>query len=331
MNFCRIAFAALVCAVLFLQQSPVAHCWGTEGHSIVAGLAQSRLTNQSLQWIAFLTGNTSVTLIDICAEADSYDQTSAGAWSADLHYLNVAFLAPTIELSRDCGPSVGFQCVVAAIVNYSTILEDQVVTGRPNSRNKLWFPQRSEDSYPEPSPLAFVTHFVGDVHQPLHVSFQCDEGGNDVNTEQKWMNNEEEYDNLHKIWDTIILETYSENTDTWIAHLQSQIDANPGLVTQALVNFSPVTWAEESYNMTRTYAYWFDIPETPTSEQLNQLHYPSGNKCPLSDTIELSTAYLQNALPVVNSRLLKAGVRLAELLNSIFATKPAPPFFPPSL
>ena len=47
--------------------------------------------------------------------------------------------------------------------------------------------------------LKFLGHFVGDVHQPMHVSFQDDRGGNSVDTTGVCGSN------LHSAWDTCLL------------------------------------------------------------------------------------------------------------------------------
>ena len=48
--------------------------------------------------------------------------------------------------------------------------------------------------------LKFLGHFVGDVHQPMHVSFQDDRGGNSVDTTGICGSN------LHSAWDTCLLQ-----------------------------------------------------------------------------------------------------------------------------
>ena len=51
-----------------------------------------------------------------------------------------------------------------------------------------------------PEALKYVGHWVGDIHQPLHVSFEDDRGGNEVGVSGlcSW--------NLHAVWDSCIIE-----------------------------------------------------------------------------------------------------------------------------
>jgi S1/P1 Nuclease len=60
--------------------------------------------------------------------------------------------------------------------------------------------QLSSDVVPEPSSLSFLVHFVGDCHQPLHVSYSCDQGGNFVNVSIFEQDTE-----LHFTWDSVML------------------------------------------------------------------------------------------------------------------------------
>ena len=151
-------FLFIFISIFFISQIPSSNAWGEEGHSIVAALAQSMLTNRSLEWICFLEGNSTPSLVEICAAPDAYDNTPEGYWSGPLHFVNLPFLADRFQFFRDCGKSVNFQCVVSAILNFTALLEDQVFTDTPN---------RNPVTTPEPSPLAFIVHLLGDIHQRM--------------------------------------------------------------------------------------------------------------------------------------------------------------------
>ena len=80
--------------------------------------------------------------------------------TAPLHYANPAPGSDGFNLDRDC-PEEG--CVVSAIIKYSHVLRDKNASRQENIE-----------------PLKFVVHFVGDVHQPLHLGRARDRGGNDI-------------------------------------------------------------------------------------------------------------------------------------------------------
>jgi len=87
---------------------------------------------------------------------------------------------PVYDPTRDC---LRNDCIIAKLEQFAAQLSDQDL---PDG-------QRLQA-------LKFVVHFVGDLHQPLHVSDNDDRGGNEVhvtfNTKQT---------NLHAVWDTEIL------------------------------------------------------------------------------------------------------------------------------
>src|SRR5260370_19352158 len=60
----------------------------------------------------------------------------------------------------------------------------------------------------------FLVHFVGDVHQPLHVGRRDDRGGNDIQV--TWFG---ESTNLHAVWDEKIIERSEEHTSELQSHL----------------------------------------------------------------------------------------------------------------
>ena len=51
--------------------------------------------------------------------------------------------------------------------------------------------------------LKFLVHFVGNVHQPLHLGIKEDKGGNEINV--KWFGKNS---NLNRVWDSEMIESY---------------------------------------------------------------------------------------------------------------------------
>ena len=98
------------------------------------------------------------TLSEAATWADRIKSDRKWDWAKPLHYANVQAGAETFDLKRDC-PESG--CVVSAIIKYRDVLSDKKAT----DAKKL-------------EALKFIAHFVGDIHQPLHVSRAKDRGGN---------------------------------------------------------------------------------------------------------------------------------------------------------
>ncbi|NQU50145.1 MAG: hypothetical protein HQ519_15960, partial [Planctomycetes bacterium] len=130
-------------------------------------------------------------------------------------------------------------------------------------------------------------HYVGDVHQPLHISFADDKGGNSIKVKAFG-----ESSNLHAVWDTVLIRI--EESD-WLAYaddLRGKI--TPQQVQTWQASLHPLTWANESLMVTR------DV-------YVELLAYDG----------ELAAGYSERNVPIIERRLQMAGVRLAGLLNSI--------------
>jgi len=176
-------------------------------------------------------------------------------------------------------------CVVKSIKNYT-----QILTSEDTS------PFQCDFSYGvEPCALEFLVHFVGDVHQPLHVSYADDEGGNKVEVDffgQKA--------NLHKVWDDLIIHRWNSNVQSATQELEQMIAANPSQVNAYLKVTDPIIWANESYTYVLNTVYKFNSFES------------DGKALP-----QLGTAYYNRNLPIVKQRLIAAGVRLGQILNNV--------------
>lgn len=132
--------------------------------------------------------------------------------------------------------------------------------------------------------LKMVLHLVGDIHQPLHVGTGEDRGGNDVAV--TYLGRET---NLHRLWDTDLLASWHDDDAVWAAAINHPSDELVAAWQRATVR----RWAEESVSY-RDVVY--DLPEDKV----------------------IGWEYRNRALPIVEKRLLQAGVRTAGVLNDIY-------------
>ena len=87
--------------------------------------------------------------------------------------------------------------------------------------------------------LKFLGHWVGDIHQPLHVSFEDDRGGNNISVSGRCSGK------LHSTWDTCLVEN-AVGTDVADA-VDELIDAiTPETITKWNAS-DPREWANESF------------------------------------------------------------------------------------
>lgn len=134
--------------------------------------------------------------------------------------------------------------------------------------------------------LRLLIHFVGDAHQPLHAGRKEDLGGNRIKV--SWFNTPT---NLHAVWDESLVNFQQLSYTEFTRHIN-----HTTLKQRKKWQSQPVSeWLIESYQI---------------AEQL----YPEIKE----DNQRLGYEYNFRHVKTVNERLLKGGVRLAGLLNTIF-------------
>eukprot|EP01091_Cochliopodium_minus_P015107 TRINITY_DN5286_c0_g3_i1.p1 TRINITY_DN5286_c0_g3~~TRINITY_DN5286_c0_g3_i1.p1 ORF type:complete len:324 (+),score=86.36 TRINITY_DN5286_c0_g3_i1:198-1169(+) len=289
--------------------------WGHLGHSAIAEVAYSLLNEDAK--LAVQNYISPFSLAGVAPQPDEYAFTTKGGWSEPLHFLNLARNATGYTNASCPDPP---SCVVRAILNYTNIL---IKEGR---NGPFCISEYSPYVY-EPCSLIFLTHFVGDIHQPLHCGYGDDEGGNLVPIYYYSLKTE-----LHQIWDTNMIENYTmSNLD--INKLAEGIKRTmllfPDMVHYYYNNMNVISWANESFDYVRNTCYVFtpndaemkknSFNSSPfkNSFQINPLSGKDKNVIP-----QLGTWYLEKNLPIIFQRLTAASIRLAHLLNDVFGTNP---------
>lgn len=259
------AFApGLLVPALVIYRADVSRpVWRDEGHRLVARLAETRLTPRTAQAVRDLLGGQS--LADASLWADQI--RSLRRETAPLHYVNIPLTADAYLPERDCP---GGRCIIAAIESDERVLAD---ASAPTA-------ERAEA-------LRFLIHFIGDLHQPLHVTDDGDRGGNDrpvtfLGTPR----------NLHQVWDGELIQASGMNESQYYDHLRLMMAT---LDLPALERGSVADWAMEGHRIAAEHAY----------------RIPPGNT--------LDGAYVEANLPLVDRSLIAAGVRLARVLNVALA------------
>jgi hypothetical protein len=286
-------FKQIVSVLVFLHAISLGVGWGEDGHKIIAQIAADMVSSGVMNTIDTYIG--SETLADIAPMPDDYDHTPQGKWSAPCHFVNMPQGALNFTLA-DCGDTC---CVVKAIMNYT----QRLTTENNNDPQPCNF-----DQGVEPCALEFLVHFVGDSHQPLHVGYGYDEGGNDVQV--TWYG---ETTNLHKVWDDEIIDRWDSDWEDAVSQLESMMQNEPNTVKYYASVTSPVIWADESFSYVRSTCYNFTTSDDEKYLKLN----PADELSLRQGVPALGDTYYNRNLPIVQQRLIAAGVRLAYLLGQI--------------
>ena len=263
----------LLSAVLLIL-SPVdkASAWGADGHRLICAMAEAKLTpeaksmlSETLRMGKFLDNNADEDFPEACLWPDKARHTTHKG-SYEEHFINVPKSEDSVDLARDCA---ALNCVATAIQRNLVYLSRDAQGKREKARKA--------------AALRFLAHFVGDLHQPLHVGNGEDWGGNKIKV--NWYGKKA---NLHGIWDYEILKkagiTYPDSLE-YLQEIKPENSADDVLA-----------WIRTSFRLARNNAY----KDT------------EGNLIASGDT--LGDAYFERAKPIVMSQISLSSSRLAYLL-----------------
>ncbi|WP_435418660.1 S1/P1 nuclease [Parerythrobacter aurantius] len=286
----RHGFAAALALVALLAPA-AAQAWGFYAHRVTGEIAlanirpETRAAMERLFRSEQLIGTPDCTLSDLldatvwpdCVRRDQDRWGHTAAW----HY-RTAPIDRDYDPRGNCG---GGNCVLAQIERNQRVLSDESVPA--NVRLQA---------------LAFMVHFIGDVHMPLHSGDHDDRGGNDRVTDYGIVPEL----NLHWIWDGPLAE-------------RAITSAQPSLVRRysaaekaELAGGAPADWGRESWELARGFVYpnAFDCSDC------------TGD---LPDKTALTQDDIVAAIPVSQRRVTQAGLRMARMLDEAFAPGALPP------
>jgi hypothetical protein len=238
--------------------------WGPTGHRITGAIAEQYLNPQAKSQINELLPLES--LAEAATYADEMRSNPSEFWqktATPWHWVTV----PKGKTYDEVGaPPEGDG--VSALAHFSQVLKD---TSASKKERQL--------------ALRFIIHIIGDLHQPLHAGNGTDRGGNQVKVNFFWQDS-----NLHRVWDSEMLNTRELSYSEWTEWLTRKITA------QNITDWSstdPVVWITES-------------------TQIRDTIYPE-------DPEHMSWDYVYDYLPVAKQRLQQGGIRIAVYLNQLFA------------
>ncbi len=149
--------------------------------------------------------------------------------------------------------------------------------------------------------MLLLAHWVADAHQPLHVAFEDDRGGNDIAVGGGYYRQ----DNLHAVWDTGVVERAVGDADWWefAGKLSAGIAGNEA---RAWRDDPPQSWLQESARITLDGDFSYCRQSTTMA----------GQRCEaIAGDRRLDGAYQARWQDVALDRITRAGVRLAALLS----------------
>lgn len=277
-------------ALLLVILPQVLFAWGANGHRIVAQICYDNLTPAAQSRVDEALGDNY--LAQLSTWPDYIKAEKGWDFAKPWHYTTVQPNLSVADVGAENSANPKIDDVREGIELMVGILE-----GDAAAREKMTSLMEKNKVKPlagslEATALAFLIHFIGDVHQPMHVGKNRDSGGNKISVlfygDRK---------NLHSVWDSGIIEqeklSYTEFAAFASIHTRARKAEweNDGLEA----------WIEESVVLReRIYNTLYDRTDRETG---------------LPD---FSWDYQHDYLPIVEDRLAAAGYRAAALLNGIY-------------
>jgi hypothetical protein len=267
---------------LLLAASPAA-AWWEYGHYTVARIAERNVKETTARELRRLLARSALLETPKCPIRNIAD---ASYWpdciktlgdrfnyASSWHYQNADVCKP-FDLKAACRDG---NCVSAQIDRNAKLLADKSL------------PERERVMA-----LAFLIHFVGDLHMPLHAGDKSDLGGNRFRASYGAITGR----NLHAIWDGYLADR--------------GISEPPGDAAGILSGFAPgelaamrggdtEAWSRESWEAAREFAYGTVMAD------------PCG-ALPTTEPV-IDEALTRRLIPIVRLQVVKGGMRLARLLD----------------
>jgi hypothetical protein len=247
-------FIALLIISIILPLKSFA--WGKQGHSIVAEVAFNYLdANTKSNLLKYLDG---MSIEDASNWMDDMRDDHSYDYMKPYHYVNFE-KGSIVKVNPGNNLLSVLTNTINDLKNYKSFTKEEVKTK-----------------------LCILFHLIGDLHQPLHVGYGDDKGGNTMQINYNGYGT-----NLHSFFDSGIIKAKNIT-------LQDCLKSNKFTSTE-IKNIQYINVSE-----------W----ATLSRSNLNEIYNFSGHK--------VSDEYVNKNAIIIKNQLLKAGLRLASVLNKTF-------------
>ena len=272
-----------------------AFAWGDLGHQVIALVADPSLKPQVRVKIkALLASDTSgLTPADLAHQAtwadkfrDSDRNTTKARYeqTREWHFVDIELAHGDVAAACFGSPALPAGTPASAGPRNACVI-DKIAQFAAELRDPKTAPHERLRA------LQFLLHLVGDLHQPLHASDDHDRGGN-----EKWVSAPGlPPGKLHHVWDTEFVRRLGTQPAPVARALLKRIGPSQRIRWSA---GTPTDWALDTFAVSKAHTYGKLPAPGPTG------------------SYALTPAYVADATDTVSLQLRKAGVRLAQVLNT---------------
>jgi len=235
--------------------------WGATGHRVIGEIAESHLKSSSKRKIKKLLNGKSLAFVSTFGDEIKSDRRYREFYT--WHFINMP-LDATYETSEKHPDGD----LVTGINFCKNIITDK----NSSDEDKVFY-------------LKLLVHFIGDLHQPMHIGLKEDKGGNDFKLQ--WFYKDS---NLHRVWDSEMINSF----DMGYKELAENVDVLTKKQVKEIQEGTVIDWVNETHILSnKVYA---------SVKREENLRY----------------RYSYNHLTTLRSQLQIGGIRLAKVLNDLF-------------
>ncbi len=235
--------------------------WGKNGHRATGKIAEKHLTRKAKKCIDKILKGQSLAFVSTYADEIKSDKNFNKYYS--WHYVNMDLDETYEEAEKNPKGDL-----VTGINTCIKVLKDKKSTEEEKNFH-----------------LKMLVHFVGDLHQPLHIGRKEDKGANDIQVQ--WFG---KGTNLHSVWDSKLIDDWEMS----YIELADNADDLSKKQIQAIEKGTVVEWVNEVHKLT------------------NKVY----NSVKKGENLRYKYSY--NHFGTVRSQLQRGGIRLAKILNEIY-------------
>lgn len=283
--------------------------WDNQGHRIIALIAGKYVKDRTASFLIEHLDDAeyhgiSEGLAYISVQADMKQNDPNFAWASPMHYAYTTEQCSPYDEARDCPGQV---CIVTAIAKFTAILSDPKATTAARKEA-----------------LMFLVHFVGDIHQPLHVGFWKDDGGSKLKLSDPRTH-------LHDVWDSVIVTRYIDkkaSTEEWsnakrqynYYNLAGDILKEMSSTSQEKATALSIPVPSDTTNYQEMNDYAAKVATETTGEYTCKFAYRNEGGRLIQPYDMLTKTYMERRWSIVKNQYKVAGYRLAMILDNIAVT-----------
>jgi hypothetical protein len=258
----KIKLLLLIPFLFFMKSSSdEAVFWGKNGHRATGEIAEKHLTRKAKRSIDKILKGQSLAFVATYADEIKSDKKYNKYYS--WHYINMDLDQTYEEAEKNPKGDL--------VTGINTCIE--ILNDKNSSDDEKNFH------------LKMLVHFMGDLHQPMHIGRKEDKGGNSIQVE--WFG---KGSNLHRVWDTNMIDDWEMS----YIELADNADDLSKIQIETIEKGTLIDWVNEVHIV--------------TNEVYNSVEKGEN----------LRYKYSYNHFGTVRTQLQKGGIRLAKVLNDIF-------------